>query len=85
MRAFVCECVCLCVRACVSECACVCLCMFGREKGVQGIQYFIYASFLRFYAYIFVDLGKRGVLTFVGEIQRYTNGRYHSLLFVGFY
>ena len=60
-------CVCVCVRR-----ACVCVC------GLRVMLY-DYADFLRFCVHIFVDLAKRSVLTYVGEIWRYRNDRdyYH--------
>ena len=42
---------------------------------LQGIQYYVYIYlFFRFYTF-FCYLLKRSVLTLVGEIQRYRNGR----------
>ena len=47
--------------------ACVCVCMCG----VREIQH-NHILFLRFYAYMFVDLVKRSVLTLVSEIYSTT-------------
>ena len=46
-------------------CACLCSC------GVPGIQYYVYILFLRFYAFIFLDVIKHDVLTLVGVILHY--------------
>ena len=52
-----------------SVCGCVCV------HGVACKEYYDYILFLRIcvYIYVFVDLVKRGVLTLLGEIQRYRN------------
>ena len=52
-----------------SVCGCVCV------HGVVCKEYYDYILFLRIcvYIYVFVDLVKRGVLTLLGEIQRYRN------------
>ena len=46
--------------------------------GVWELQYYVYILFCFFYANLFVDLIKRGVLTLVGEIRRYRNDFYYT-------
>ena len=53
--------VCVCVRARAHACVCRC--------GVQGIQYYVYILFLKFYVRIFLDLVKCSVPILIGEIS----------------
>ena len=63
-------CVRTCVRACVRACVRVCVCVWCARNTT------IIILFWRFYAYIFVDVVKRGVLILVGEIQCYRHDLY---------
>ena len=81
VRALACVCACVralaCVRACVRACACVCV--WREEYNIMFVYFF-----LEFYAYIFISLVKRGVLTLAGEIRRCRNAScyrdyYHSV------
>ena len=56
---------------------CVCMCARARVCDMRGIQYYVNLIFLRFYVYLFVDLVKRGVLTFIGQIRQYRNDYYY--------
>ena len=75
-------CVCVCVCVCVCLCLCLCLCVSVCVCGVQGIQYYVCVSFLRFYVYIFVDLVKYGVGTVVGELLLYYTTEMTSAMIV---
>ena len=85
-----CVCVCVCVHACVHACVCVCVCVCvcssacvggglggGGRVDVMCEEYNVYILFVRFYAYISVDLVKRSVLTLVSEIQHHRNDLYY--------
>ena len=83
----VCWCVCVCVCVClVCVCVCVCMCVC-----VRGILYYVYIFFFLGLCVYFVrlsDFVKRGVLTLVDELPRYSNHRcyyhyyYHYFLVV---
>ena len=61
-------------------CVCVCVCMnmpvavgaVGEKHNIMVIIYIKNISFLKFYVYIFVDLVKCSVLSFVSETLHYS-------------
>ena len=72
-------------------CVCVCVCVCARARARACVWWARNTILcLSFYAYIFVDLVKRGMLTIVGEIRRCRNDRFchhyysPSLPFVSF-
>ena len=70
------------VHVCACTCMHVSLCAHAHRCGVQGIQYYVNILFFCGFMSVFVDLGKRDVLTLVGEMQRYRNDHSHYILII---
>ena len=49
---------------------------------MQGIQYYVNILFFCGFMSVFVDLGKRDVLTLIGEMQHYRNDHSYYILII---